>query len=49
MMCDLEKGIGEMHRVSKKWIMHCEKYEKNEKQIDENHKFRNMGREMVGL
>ena len=39
---DLEKGIGEMFRVSKKWIMHCEKYEKNEKQIDENHKFRNM-------
>ena len=25
---DLEKGIGEMYRVSKKWIMHCEKYEK---------------------
>ena len=23
--------------------MHCEKYEKTEKQIDENHKFRNMG------
>ena len=23
--------------------MHCEKYEKIEKQIDENHKFRNMG------
>ena len=40
---DLKKGIGEMYRVSKKWIMHCEKYEKSEKQIDENHKFRNMG------
>jgi len=39
----LEKGIAEMFRVSKKWIMHCEKYEKIEKQIDENHKFRNMG------
>ena len=39
----LEKGIAEMFRVSKKWIMHCEKYEKTEKQIDENHKFRNMG------
>jgi len=39
----LEKGIAEMFRVSKKWIMHCEKYEKMEKQIDENHKFRNMG------
>ena len=23
--------------------MHCEKYEKSEKQIDQNHKFRNMG------
>ena len=39
----LEKGIAEMFRVSKKWIMHCEKYEKTENQIDENHKFRNMG------
>ena len=39
----LKKGISEMFRVSKKWIMHCEKYEKTEKQIDENHKFRNMG------
>jgi len=39
----LKKGISEMFRVSKRWIMHCEKYEKTEKQIDENHKFRNMG------
>jgi len=39
----LEKGIAEMFRVSKKWIMHCEKYEKTEKEIDKNHKFRNMG------
>ena len=39
----LEKGIAEMFRVSKKWIMHCEKYEKTENQIDVNHKFRNMG------
>jgi len=39
----LEKGISEMFRVSKKWIMHCEKYEETEKQIDENHRFRNMG------
>ena len=35
--------FAEMFRVSKRWIMHCEKYEKTEKQIDENHKFRNMG------
>ena len=46
---DLEKGIGEMYRVSKKWIMHCEKYEKNEKQIDENHKFRNMGEKWLNI
>ena len=39
----MENGIKEMFRVSKKWIMHCEKYEKSEKQIDKNHKFRNMG------
>ena len=39
----LEKGVAEMFRVSKKWIMHCEKYEKTEKRIDENQKFRNMG------
>jgi len=43
----LENGIKEMFRVSKKWIMHCEKYEKNEKEIDENHKFRNMGEKWV--
>ena len=39
----LENGIAEMFRISKKWIMHCEKYEKIDRQIDENHKFRNMG------
>ena len=38
----LEKGIAEMFRVSKKWIMNCEKFEKTEKQIDENQRFRNM-------
>jgi ubiquinone/menaquinone biosynthesis C-methylase UbiE len=38
----LEKGISEMYRVSKKYIMNCEKYEESEKQIDENSKFRNM-------
>jgi len=38
----LEKGIAEMFRVSKKWIMNCEKFEEAEKQIDENQKFRNM-------
>ena len=43
----LEKGIAEMYRVSKKWIMNCEKYEESEKQIDENHKFRNMGKKWL--
>jgi ubiquinone/menaquinone biosynthesis C-methylase UbiE len=43
----LEKGIAEMYRVSKRWIMHCEKYEESEKQIDENHKFRNMGKKWL--
>ena len=38
----LEKGISEMHRVAGKYIMNCEKFEETEKQIDENHKFRNM-------
>ena len=38
----LEKGISEMYRVAGKYIMNCEKFEETEKQIDENHKFRNM-------
>ena len=38
----LEKGISEMYRVAGKYIMNCEKFEENEKSIDENHKFRNM-------
>lgn len=38
----LEKGIAEMHRVAKRYIMNCEKFEENEKPIDEKHKFRNM-------
>ena len=38
----LEKGISEMHRVAGKYIMNCEKFNETEKQIDENHKFRNM-------
>ena len=31
-----------MHRVAKRYIMNCEKFEENEKPIDEKHKFRNM-------
>lgn len=38
----LEKGVGEMYRVAGKYIMNCEKFEETEKQIDGNHKFRNM-------
>ena len=38
----IEKGISEIYRVTKRYIMNCEKFEENEKQIDENHKFRNM-------
>ena len=38
----VEKGISEMYRVAKKYIMNCEKFEETEKQIDENHKFRNI-------
>ncbi|MGI0057855.1 MAG: class I SAM-dependent methyltransferase [Nitrosarchaeum sp.] len=38
----LEKGISEMHRVARKYIMNCEKYDELEKQINDNSKFRNM-------
>jgi len=40
----LEKGISEMHRVAGKYVMNCEIYNETEKPIDENHKFRNMGK-----
>lgn len=38
----VEKGVGEMFRVSKRWIMNCEKFDEEERQIDENQKSRNM-------
>lgn len=38
----LEKGISEMLRVAKKYIMNCEKFEQSEKRIDGHHKNRNM-------
>ena len=38
----LEKGVAEMYRIAEKYIMNCEKFDETEKQIDENHKFRNM-------
>ncbi len=43
----VEKGIAEMYRVSGKYIMNCEKFDENEKQIDENHKFRNMHKKWI--
>lgn len=38
----LEKGVSEMFRVSRKYIMNCEKYDESEKQINSDSKFRNM-------
>lgn len=38
----LEKGVSEMYRVAKKYIMNCEKFEESETQITENQKYRNM-------
>ncbi len=38
----LEKGVAEMYRVAKRYIMNCEKFEETEKQIDKDHKFCNM-------
>ncbi|MCV0399591.1 MAG: class I SAM-dependent methyltransferase [Nitrosarchaeum sp.] len=38
----LEKGVSEMYRVARKYIMNCEKFEESEKQITHNQKYRNM-------
>ena len=38
----LEKGVAEMYRVAGKYVMNCEKFQEDEKQIDKHHKFRNM-------
>lgn len=38
----LGKGVSEMFRVSRKYIMNCEKFEESEKQIDGHHRYRNM-------
>lgn len=40
----LERGVSEMYRVAKRYIMNCELFAKSEKRIDENAKFRNMRR-----
>lgn len=38
----LKKGVSEMYRVAKKYIMGCELFGESEEQIDENVKLRNM-------
>jgi len=38
----LEKGISEMYRIAKRYIMNCERFDESEKQINENSRFRNM-------
>jgi ubiquinone/menaquinone biosynthesis C-methylase UbiE len=38
----LEKGVSEMYRVAKRYIMNCERYDELEKRINENSRFRNM-------
>lgn len=38
----LKKGISEMYRVAKRYVMNCERYEESEKQINEKSRFRNM-------
>jgi ubiquinone/menaquinone biosynthesis C-methylase UbiE len=38
----LERGISEMYRVSKKYVMNCEVFNDVEKEIDDNQKSRNM-------
>ena len=38
----LERGISEMYRVSKKYVMNCEVFNDIEKEIDDNQKSRNM-------
>ena len=38
----LDKGVSEMYRVAKKYIMNCEMFSESEDKIDENCKFRNM-------
>ena len=38
----LEKGISEMYRVTRKYVMNCEMYDESEKKININTKSRNM-------
>ncbi len=38
----LEKGVAEMYRVAKRYVMNCEKYSPTEEWIDDHHRYRNM-------
>jgi len=38
----LEKGVAEMYRVAKRYIMNCERFDQSENKINENSRFRNM-------
>lgn len=40
----LDKGISEMYRVARKYVMNCELFADAEEQIDEHTRFRNMYR-----
>lgn len=38
----LKKGIGEMYRVARRYVMNCEKYGQKEEWIDGHHRYRNI-------
>ncbi len=44
----LERGISEMYRVARKYIMNCEKFEEFENQIANGQKYRNMKERWMG-
>ena len=41
---DLDASISQMHRVSAKYIMSCEKYSSAEEQIDDYHQYRDIAK-----
>lgn len=40
----LEKGVGEMYRVARRYVMNCEKYNQTEEWIDDHHRYRNISK-----
>ncbi len=44
----IEKGISEMFRVARRYIMNCEKFGETEDRIDQNHTSRNMQKRWSG-